>query len=58
MIAKEDITVMGYSIRVATARYTEWRSWLGASLVGDWSEAGLRAVELYDHTNDTGIGQS
>lgn len=47
---------MGFSVRVANARYTEWRSWVGAKLAGDWSAAGLRAIELYDHENDNGVG--
>ena len=46
------ITTMGYSVRSATIRYTEWRSWQNASLTGDWSEAGLIGAELYPHIHD------
>ena len=46
------ITAMGYSVRSATIRYTEWRSWQNASLTGDWSAAGLIGAELYPHMHD------
>lgn len=36
-------THMGYSIRTATHRYTEWR---------DWQTGETAARELYDHVND------
>ena len=36
---------MGYSLRTADARYTEWR---------DWKTGRLLARELYDHTDDPG----
>ena len=36
---------MGYSLRTADARYTEWR---------DWKTGRLLARELYDHTVDPG----
>lgn len=35
---------MGYSVRTATGRYTEWR---------DWKTAKLLAAEYYDHTSDS-----
>lgn len=35
---------MGYSIRTARVRYTEWR---------DWKTGKVTASELYDHTRDT-----
>ena len=44
---------MGFSVRVANARYTEWRIWK-PNCVGDWTAAGLVAQELYDHTGDMG----
>ena len=47
---------MGYSVRTAEARYTEWRAWKGDALAADWSAAGLQAAELYDHTGDDGAG--
>lgn len=34
---------MGYSVRTATHRYTEWR---------DWKSGAVRARELYDHGKD------
>ncbi|MCI0359846.1 MAG: sulfatase [Planctomycetaceae bacterium] len=34
---------MGYSVRTAKARYTQWR---------DWQTGKLLAAELYDHTSD------
>lgn len=34
---------MGYSVRTATHRYTEWRAWEDGKLIG---------AELYDHTAD------
>ena len=37
--------VMGYSMRTAVARYTEWRDWKTGKLVGR---------ELYDHVRDPG----
>lgn len=55
-VARENFTRMGYSVRVADARYTEWRAWLGAELAADWTPAGLVAAELYDHTGDPGVG--
>ena len=42
-------------VRVADARYTEWRAWQ-AGCVADWSPAGLVASELYDHYGDDGVG--
>lgn len=50
-VEKEDIAYMGYSIRTAQWRYTEWAKWNGNKLKPDWSK--LAGVELYDHTNDT-----
>eukprot|EP01049_Picozoa_sp_SAG25_P001424 SAG25_NODE_62_length_17948_cov_8.453975_17_plen_406_part_00 len=55
-IPRENFTHMGYSLRVANWRYTEWRLWIGTKLTANWSEAGLRAVEMYDHSGDTGLG--
>ena len=54
-IAASNFTVMGFSVRVVDARYTEWRKWLD-NCVGDWTPAGLVAQELYDHTGDKGYG--
>jgi iduronate 2-sulfatase len=36
---------MGYSMRTATVRYTEWRDWKTGKLIGR---------ELYDHVRDPG----
>ncbi len=52
---KAEIELMGYSVRVDNARYTEWRKW-EKTCVPDWSEEGLVAQELYDHTGDMGMG--
>ena len=49
---------MGFSIRVADARYTEWRKWIGTELKGDWTPAGLVTKELYSHAGDTGLGSA
>ena len=54
-IPKEKITHMGFSVRTANTRYTEWRLWQ-PSCVADWSSAGLVARELYDHSGDSGVG--
>ena len=54
-VPKANITRMGYTVRVADARYTEWRAWQ-AGCVADWSPAGLVASELYDHYGDDGDG--
>lgn len=54
-VPKANITRMGYTVRVADARYTEWRAWQ-AGCVADWSPAGLVAAELYDHYGDDGVG--
>ncbi len=43
---------MGYSIRTAEYRYTEWRRWDKARVEADWSGDPV-AVELYDHRNDS-----
>ena len=39
-------THMGYSVRVADWRYTEWVAWNGAALLPVWSD--VRYRELYD----------
>lgn len=52
-IPKQNITRMGFSVRVAEARYTEWRKWL-PTCEADWSPEGLVEQELYDHTGDLG----
>ncbi|XP_014256218.1 iduronate 2-sulfatase isoform X2 [Cimex lectularius] len=44
----KDIHVMGYSLRTATFRYTEWA--LFDNFLPDWSKA--IAAELYDHFSD------
>lgn len=55
-VPKENITRMGFSVRVPKARYTEWRYW-NSSCLADWGPGGLVAQELYDHTDDTGLGK-
>ena len=52
---RQNITHMGFSIRVATSRYIEWRHWQ-RNCAADWSPAGLVAKEMYDHTGDQSYG--
>ena len=50
---------MGYSIRNARWRYTEWARWDGAKLAPIWRNASEMPGphdELYDHTGDAGFG--
>ena len=56
-IPKQNITRMGFSVRTAEARYTEWRVWQ-PTCRGDWTSAGLVAQELYSHVGDTGLGSA
>lgn len=53
-VPRINITRMGYSIRSTTARYTEWRVFTNCE--ADWTEHGLVAQELYDHTDNNGLG--
>ena len=48
----EDITQMGYSIRVSGWRYTEWLNWNQSSAEADWKST--VAVELYRYEDDGG----
>ena len=41
---------MGYSIRTAAWRYTEWVAWNGTTLTPIW--AAITARELYDHQHE------
>lgn len=43
---------MGYSIRSATFRYTEWKVWDNSTFLPKWDET--VAAELYPHTGDNG----
>eukprot|EP00039_Didymoeca_costata_P004773 m.76012 g.76012 ORF g.76012 m.76012 type:complete len:564 (-) comp12538_c0_seq2:173-1864(-) len=52
-VPKENITRMGFSVRLADARYTEWRVWM-PTCEADWTAAGLVAQELYNHSGDMG----
>ena len=54
-VPKEQFSHMGYSVRSAETRYTEWRHWR-PNCTADWSAAGLAARELYDHKGDEGFG--
>lgn len=51
-VDRSEIPWMGYSMRTAEWRYTEWAAWNGTALVPVWET--LAGVELYDHRNDTG----
>ena len=45
-------TWMGYSMRTARWRYTEWVAWNGTRLAPVWSQR--LGTELYDHSEGTG----
>ncbi|XP_065192922.1 iduronate 2-sulfatase-like isoform X2 [Sycon ciliatum] len=49
-VQRADFHYMGYSIRTADYRYTEWVPWIGGELRGNWSTVVGR--ELYDHRQD------
>lgn len=51
-------TYMGYTVRSKQWRYTEWRDWSPVTLEADWSDAGLRGQELYDHRHNKVYGPS
>ena len=51
-VERTDFTLMGYTMRTARYRYTEWVKWNGSTLAPIWSQ--LEAAELYDHLHDTG----
>jgi hypothetical protein len=53
-VPKQNISRMGFSVRTADWRYTEWRLWK-STCMGDWSEAGLVAQELCHHLRVTVI---
>eukprot|EP00039_Didymoeca_costata_P011243 m.157145 g.157145 ORF g.157145 m.157145 type:complete len:576 (+) comp15110_c0_seq1:1469-3196(+) len=55
VIPKQNFTRMGFSVRTAEARYTEWRVW-SSSCTADWTSNGLVTAELYDHVGDLGRG--
>ena len=50
---REQIEWMGYSVRSATYRYTEWYRWNGSALRPVADDAA--PSELYDHRNDTSL---
>jgi len=51
-VDRSEIPWMGYSMRTADWRYTEWAQWDGEGLRPNWDvNAG---VELYDHRGDDG----
>ena len=49
-VDKHLFAYMGFSIRTADFRYTEWAAWDGAALAPLWNVSA--GVELYDHTAD------
>jgi len=49
-VEKENIAFMGYTLRRADWRYTEWPEWDGANLRPNWDN--LAGFELYDHRHD------
>lgn len=51
-----NITIMGYSMRTADVRYTEWVSFNHSSFRPDW--ATVHGRELYMHANDTHGGEN
>ena len=50
-IPRDRFDLMGYSLRTAGYRITEYRVWDGAKLEGRW-DLPPNATELYDHTKD------
>ena len=48
-----NFSAMGYSLRTAEWRYTEWKKWDGATLTPLWGAS--LGVELYDHRGDDGM---
>lgn len=56
-VKRDQITVMGYTIRTPLWRYTAWLPWNASLLAADWSEpAGWKwGMELYNHSSDTGM---
>eukprot|EP00660_Eupelagonema_oceanica_P010922 gene10922-24993_t len=36
-VPREQFDLVGYSVRTAAWRYTEWLHWDGARLHGDWA---------------------
>merc|ERR1711871_1666132 len=58
-VDKSEFSHMGYSMRTASWRYTEWAVWNGAKLSPEWvadPTAPSALTELYDHRADTGTG--
>lgn len=49
----KDIKAMGYSVRTANWRYTEWKPWNGTDLTPLWHSTKY-ASELYSHVGDDG----
>jgi iduronate 2-sulfatase len=49
-VDRSAIPWMGFSMRVADWRYTEWAKWNGTALRPDWDV--LAGFELYDHRGD------
>ena len=50
-VDREDMDFMGYSVRTAEWRYTEWAPWNGTALGPRWDA--LVGRELYDHRAGT-----
>jgi iduronate 2-sulfatase len=51
-IERSNFFAMGFSIRTARWRLTQWVKWDGHTLQGNWSA--VIGTELYDHAGDTG----
>ena len=51
VVPRDRLDLMGFSVRTAAWRYTEWRRWKGDALAGDWTPQGLNATELYAHAD-------
>ena len=51
-LKREDIEVMGYSVRTAKWRFTEWFAFNGTQLKANFSQT--LATELYSHKGDDG----
>ena len=48
-VPERKFSFMGFSVRSADYRYTEWRAWLAGDLAANWTAAPV-AVELYNET--------
>merc|ERR1712187_125515 len=56
-VKKEDFAYMGYTVRTAEWRYTEYALWDGQALRPKWNTSiPSFGSQLYDHRKDDGLG--